>query len=385
MKKRIIVWFAAILMLFFTSAWAKGSQEATGKMGLKKIGQLELKYAKSFSVDYYEQGIKKYKDVEGREVWFVPRGKTIEGGENLNVIETPVKSLVILSTVHATLLRPIGELDKVTGTSVQSDTWKISEIKKGMDDGKIKFVGSKNALDYEMLHALNADAILLTYENMARTPGIISKFNELGLKWIGVSNHQEADPRARLEWIKFAGEITGKEKEANKYYERELAKINAVEEMNKKSANKTTFASAFMSKDIFYVRNAGDYNVKMFEILGIKYIFKDLNPDKNGNTKMNAEEFYKVAEKADFFFYDSVNGSAIKSTPDLIAFAEYLKDLKAVKENMVWGVKPNYYQSADHVADMIEELNKIIHSKPDELTETEYFYLFSKPLPVEKK
>ena len=34
---------------------------------------------------------------------------------------------------------------------------------------------------------------------------------------------------------------------------------------------------------------------------------------------------------------------------------------------------------------MIEELNKIIHSKPGELTETEYFYLFSKPLPVEKK
>ena len=100
---------------------------------------------------------------------------------------------------------------------------------------------------------------------------------------------------------------------------------------------------------------------------------------------MNAEEFYKVAEKADFFFYDSVNGSAIKSTEDLVAFAEYLKDLKAVKENKVWGVKPNYYQSADHVADMIEELNKIIHSKPGELTETEYFYLFSKPLSAEKK
>ena len=78
MKKRIIVWFAAILMLFFTSAWAKRSQETTSEMGLKKIGQLELKYAKSFSVDYYEQGIKKYKDVEGREVWFVPRDKTIK-------------------------------------------------------------------------------------------------------------------------------------------------------------------------------------------------------------------------------------------------------------------------------------------------------------------
>lgn len=385
MKKRITVWFAAILMLSLTSAWAKGSQETTNEIGLKKIGQLKLKYAKSFSVDYYEQGVKKYTDVEGREVWFVPRGKKINGAENLNIIETPVKSLVILSTVHATLLRPIGELDKIAGTAVKSATWKIPEVKKGMDDGKIKFVGNKNALDYEMLHALNADAILLTYENMARTPGIISKFNELGLKWIGVANHMENDPRARLEWVKFAAEITGKEKEADKYYERELAKINAVEEMNKKAVNKPTFASAFMSKDIFYVRNAGDYNVKMFEMLGIEYIFKDLNPEKNGNTKMNAEEFYKGAEKADFLFYDSVNGSAIKSNADLITFAEYLKDLKAVKENRVWGVKPNYYQSADHVADMIEELNKIIHSKPGELTETEYFYLFSKPLPAEKK
>lgn len=44
---------------------------------------------------------------------------------------------------------------------------------------------------------------------------------------------KKRDPEPVLDGLKFAGEITGKKK-ANKYYERELAKINAVKEMNKK-------------------------------------------------------------------------------------------------------------------------------------------------------
>lgn len=337
---------------------------------------MDLKYAKSFSVDYLEGGYKKLIDWEGNKTLFVPEGKEVpEVKEGISIVQMPIEKIGIFSTTHMTDLKPLDLLDKIVITTTDRDRWRIPEMQQLMDEGKITYVGKNSAPDYELIEAANPDLILITTGTTHGKEETTMKFDEMGIKWIGHASHREMDPRGRLEWVKLAGALFDKEKEADDFFETQLKKIEEIEEKAKKIENKEKFASTFLSGDIYYVRNKGDYEVKMFELAGGEYILPELNPDEDGNTKMNAEELYKGIENTDILFYDTINGPSIQSISDLTSTAEYFADIKAVKEGRVWGYKPHYYQSADKVADIIEDLYTIFTTSHGEITETEYFFL----------
>ena len=340
---------------------------------------LELKYAKSFSVDYYKGGYKTITDWTGRKTLLVPEGKEVpQVKENVNVVKLPIKSLGAFSSTIVTELRPLNLMDKVSLVTSAQDKWFIPEISQMMEEGKIKFVGKNSAPDYELIQSVDPDLILITSGTSHGGNDTIAKFDELGVKWLANGSQRETDPRGRLEWVKLSGVLFDKEKEAEDYFDAELEKIEEIENKAKNiPTERKTVATTFLSGDLFYVRNKGDYLVKMFEIAGGEYIFKDLNPDMDGNTKMTAEELYKGIENAEIFFYDNLNGPTIQSIADLKASAEYLGDIKAVKEGNVWGFKPHYYQSGDHAADIISDLYTILTTPNGEITETEYFFLMN--------
>lgn len=345
--------------------------------GLKKVGKLDLKYAKSFKVEYLENDIKKYIDKEGREVYLVPEGVSLENSD-LTSISIPVNRIAIFSTVDATLLRPIDKLDTIVATTTKAESWQIPQVKERLENNEAVFLGSKNELNYEELEKVSPDVVLFTYENLDRTPVIIQQLNSLEIPWLGLSNHMENDPRARMEWVKLAGILTGQSDKAEEYYEEQLEKFAAIEEKTKDLTDRPSFAWTFMFKDLFYTKKAGDYSVKMMELAGSDPIFKDLGPNEDGNAKLSAEEFYKGAENADILIYDRISGSAIQNISDLVAYADYLNDIKAVQEDKVWTLKKNYFQSADYAAEMVEELYQIITDQDKNLTETQFFIKMTK-------
>lgn len=345
--------------------------------GLVYESTMELKYAKSFSVDYYKDGYKVLTDWTGRKTVLVPEGKEIpEVKEEIDVVQLPINKLGAFSTPIATELRPLGLMDKISLVTTKQDRWHIPEIKQMMEEDKITYVGKNSALDYELIELEKPDLILTTTGTMHGGDETIAKFNEMGVKWLSHASHRETDPRGRLEWVKLIGALFDKEKEAEEFFDAQLEKIVVIEEnVEKLEGERTTFATTFLSGDVYYVRNKGDYEVKMFELAGGEYIFQDLNPDKDGNTKMTTEEFYKGIENAEILFYNNINGPSIQSIADLTANADYLKDIKAVKDKNVWGFKPHYYQSADHVADILNDLYTILTTPYGEITETEYYFL----------
>ncbi|HSH37012.1 ABC transporter substrate-binding protein [Schnuerera sp.] len=345
--------------------------------GLVYEGSMELKYAKSFSVNYYKGGYKTIVDWNGRKTLLVPEGKEVpEVKSDIDVIQLPIKSIGAFTSVVAAELRPLELIDKMTLVTTERDRWHIPEVKQMMDEGQITYVGKNSAPDYELIESINPDLILITVKTVHGENDVITKFDEMGVKWISHGSQRETDPRGRLEWIKLIGALLDKEEEAEDFYEAQLKKIAEVEE---KVANlegeKKKFASTFFSKDIYYVRNKGDYEVKMYELSGGEYILSELNPEEDGNTKMNAEELYKGIEDVDILFYNTILGRSVQSIDDLVSNAEYLKDVKAIKEGRVWGYKPHYYQYSDQVADMIVDLYTIFTTPHGEITETDFFFL----------
>ena len=77
----------------------------------------------------------------------------------------------------------------------------------------------------------------------------------------------------------------------------------------------------------------------------------------------------------DIIIYDNITGHGIQSMEDLLTSADYLEDVDAVKEGRVWMLKRDFWQAGDKVADMTEDLHKILSTPHGEIEETDYYYL----------
>ena len=349
----------------------------TEEKGLVKTGELELKYASSFSVDYYEGGYKIITDLNGSKTLLIPEGKEIpEMDEEVNILHQPVNTVGPFSTVNMTMLRALDAIDKATIVTTPPDGWYVDDVIQRMENGEITFVGSNNSPDYELIKAADPDLILLTASNTEGALKMIEMLEELEIDWVGMNVHMERDPRGRLEWVKYVGAILDKEAEAEAFFEEELRKITEIENSTKELAdeNKPKVAYVRITDDGYTVKNKGDYSVKMLEIAGGDYIFDELNPDKDGTLKISAEEFYKEAENADIIIYENM-GAFVGNMEQLMEKGEHLDGIKAIREGRVWVTKQNYWQSADKTGEMIEELRDIFLTPHGELEETQHYLL----------
>ena len=96
-------------------------------------------------------------------------------------------------------------------------------------------------------------------------------------------------------------------------------------------------------------------------------------PGQGGNTKMTVEKFYQGAVDAEILIYDNTSDVSVSTVADILANGDYLADMKAIQEGNVWGIQKNYWQSADDVATMIEDIATIIYH-PEDADQLHYFY-----------
>jgi iron complex transport system substrate-binding protein len=174
-----------------------------------------------------------------------------------------------------------------------------------------------------------------------------------------------------MEWIKLYGVLLGKEAEAQAHYDAQKALIEAIPEG---STGKTVAMFYITSKGDLYTRRAGDYMVKMLEIAGGEYVLPELEPEKSGTQKIEAEEFYIGAGDADYIVYIWSMGGKPATMEEFLARSPILADFKAVKDGNVWFTTPDYFQISDTLGAMILDFSKMLTN--DDPTVTEFTYLF---------
>lgn len=344
--------------------------------GLVHEKTLELKYAKHFSVDYYKDGYKIITDASNRKTLFVPEGKEVpEIEEDVHVLTQSIETVGLYSTFDAAWFRPLNELKRIKTVTFEEEKWRIDEIAEGMKDGEITYIGKSSALDYELLQSANPTVHLLSKSSEDE---LFPKFDELGLDYISMGAYLEEDPRGRLEWVKFVGALVDKDEEAEEFFNLELARI---EEITKKvaEANKEKPKVALVyfsgSKEVFYVNNGKGHQAITTELSGGTTYPDGLDQEKSGSVAVTNEEFYKMMEDVDVIIYDNITGHAIQNIDDMLQKADYLADIKAVKEGKVWGLQKDYWQAADRIGDIIVDLNEVIYEESGELEENTYYYL----------
>lgn len=348
-----------------------GAQETEG--GLIYKSSMKLQYAQNFSVDYYEGGYTMLTVMDGTQILVVPEGMEIPKGlaEEVEVLRQPVENLYLVASSVMDMFDSLGALDSIRFSGQKEDGWYVEAAREAMAEGKMVYAGKYNKPDYELLVAGDTS---LAIENMmiSHSPEVIEMLGDFGIPVMIEYSSYESHPLGRVEWIKFFGAMVGKEEEAEKAFEEQVAILQKVTADEK--TDKTVAFFFITSNGLVQVRRSTDYVPKMIELAGGRYILDNSGDEESSRSTMNMqiEEFYDRAKDVDYIIYNSSIDGGIASVDELLDKCAVLEDFKAVKEGNVWCTTNDMYQQSMSIGYLIEDMHRMLLGEQEE----EMRYLF---------
>ncbi len=330
---------------------------------------MQLRYAKLFSVDYYKGGYKmltvtnREEDtaITGKEtkILMVPQGMSTpaEVSADTIVLQAPAVNMLVSSTPVTSLMNASGCLDSITQVTYDKDSWYIDEVKDAFDAKKLSYIGTYKEPDYEAIVA-QAPTVAVFSTMLTSVPEVADKLKELKVPVILDQSTYEDDPLGRVEWAKFYAAMCDKEDAATQMFEAQAAYVDEISKVQ--ATGKKVAVFYITSKGKIYVRNAGDYLAKMVELAGGEYVLSDLNKDKTGTQTMESEAFYTGVKDADYIIYVWSLGGKPATMRDFTAINPILSDIKAVKEGNVWCTTPDFFQIADTIGSMVNDIHLML-------------------------
>lgn len=357
-KSNVLKQFFLVVMVIFLAGGIVGcSKKDKTNEQVSNGKKLELKYASGFSVENLEDGIKKVVDGDNRELILIPKKiKIPEKYKNTNIVRTPVDNVLIASTTQACSLRTIGELDSIKAVTTEEQYWTIKEIKNLMKDGKIHYVGSNLAPDYEKIVDLNPDLTIVSSGLSEADTKFIDKLEELGLNYVVDNEYKEQNPFGRMEWTSLIAAFYDKEDTATSELDKTVQKIEEVsKKIKNKSKPKVVWASVYEGNA--YIAPKNSYVDNMINMAGG---INDCASIDSNEGRVSIEQLHEVAKDADIFVYSSSSDYA-PNLESIKSSAPVLSDLDVVKNGNLWVFAPDYYQSVDKTDELIVDLVEIFH------------------------
>lgn len=355
------------------------SAEAEMKSQLVLQESMELRYAKNFTVDYYEGGYTLLSTtMDGGQFLIVPEGKEVpenmeeiigstqNQNKKLVVLKRPIKNIYLVASSVMDMFCALEGIDAVTFSGQKEDGWYIEEAREAMKRGDILYAGKYNRPDYELLVS-NHCALAIENMMISHAPEVVEKLEDFDIPAMTDYSSYESHPLGRVEWVKFYGALLGKEEEAEKIFAEQmeiLERVNAGEKTDK------TVAFFFItSNGLVQVRQSSDYIPKMIELAGGKYVFENLgDPEVRRSTmNMQVEEFYAGAKDADYLIYNSSIDGGVSSVKELVDKCELLADFKAVKEGNVFCTANDMYQQSLSIGYLLEDIHGMLQGEKEEM------------------
>lgn len=357
-KSNVLKQFFLVVMAIFLAGGIVGCSKKDKKDEQASSGKkLELKYASGFSVETLEDGIKKVVDGDNRELILIPKKiKIPEKYKNANIVRTPVDNVLIASTTQACSLRTIGELDSIKAVTTEEQYWTIKEIKNSMKNGKIHYVGSNLAPDYEKIVDLNPDLTIVSSGLSEADTKFINKLDELGINYVVDNEYKEQNPFGRMEWTSLIAAFYDKEDIATSELDKTVQKIEDVSKKIKNNSKpKVVWASVYEGNA--YIAPKNSYVDNMINMAGGINACASIDSNEG---RVSIEQLHEVAKDADIFVYSSSSDYA-PNLESIKSSAPVLADLDVVKKGNLWVFAPDYYQSVDKTDELVVDLIEMFH------------------------
>ena len=353
-----------------TTGQGKNTDGANGKIpqieGLTYEKSVDFTYAECLAIYRYEGGYSLVDIFDDARYLIVPEGGSVPENleEDITVIRQPVNDIYLGATAVMSLFDAIDGLDHISMTSLKESGWTIENAAARMKEGRILYAGKYSEPDYEMI--LEKGCQLAIESTMIyHTPDVKEMLEELGVPVLVDRSSYESNPLGRTEWIKLYGVLTGKETEANAFFEKQQETVAAFDDYESTGKKVAFFYLTTDGKVV--VRSTNDYVPSMIKMAGGNYAFEGVT-DEDGKTSvsMTMESFYEKAQDADYIIYNASIDTSVKTIADLIEKDEVLKEFKAVKSGDCYTTGSSMYQRTDVIADMIADFHKVFTGQDTE-------------------
>jgi len=344
--ERSLKWPALLVALatvFFSPTHAacfSGVVAGGAETGDRNQNRASVRYAQHFSLEY-DAGYKVLRILSpwrgakaGPTYVLVPRGAPAPKTQwNEVVIRTPVRRMVMTSTVYIPYLSLLGLEDTLVGVT-HGSLISTPSIAKRYAEGKIAEIGNSSTgmtetLNMERLISLQPDLIMV-YGGGDPATDFHFRLDEVGLPCVINSEYMESTPLGEAEWLKFAAAFFEKDAEAEQIvagiasrYEQETAKARSVK------VRPTVFAGMDY-RGVWYMPGGGSYVAKMLADAGARYLWDD--DQSQGDMTLTLEAVMFSARQADFWL-DPFFG---KSLAELAAFDNRYRLLRAFQERHIY-------------------------------------------------
>lgn len=262
-----------------------------------------LKYASGFT--WRNDGKIKYVTVnypyagvtEGYQYMLVPDDEEVPAHDSeIQVIRTPIKTIVCTSTTHIPLLDYIDETNSLIGFPT-TDYISSEVMRKRIDEGHVTDLGIDQVMNIELLYSLHPE-LVMGY-TMSNDLGQLKKIRELGIPVVINAEYLEKHPLGRAEWIKFVALFFNKEKAADSVFTVIEKEYLTTLELTKIAKQKPTVLSGIVYGDAWFMPAGKNYAARLFSDAGMDYLWNDT--ESNGFLELSFESVYAKAKEADLW------------------------------------------------------------------------------------
>jgi iron complex transport system substrate-binding protein len=301
--RRFIFLVFFLIVFFFVQCGPKSNIKESGYLNVK----LDVKYAKGFSirkdgdVTYLTVNYPYQSATSGYQYILVPRGSPApDHAADVQVIETPIESIVCTSTTHIPHLDYLGVTDKLVGFP-STDYITSEATRKRIDAGLVKDLGIDKGMNIELLYTLKP-SLVMAYTTTADL-GQLKKVQELGIPVVINSEYLERDPLGRAEWIKFTSLFFSREKEADSVFNEIEKEYIATQKLAAAPDQKPSVLCGTVYGDAWFMPGGQNYAAKLLKDASNNYLWAA--DTTHGWLEVSFESVYSRAKDADVWIVGS--------------------------------------------------------------------------------
>lgn len=322
------------------------------------------KYARGFKVTYTPTC--RLVDVqdpqkEGSEPWhfaLIARGtKPVDIPEGYTVIETPVRSVICMTSLQLSNFIKLDAVDRVVGITSTRHLFN-KQMRQRISEGKTAKIGIEGNFDNEVIMSMNPDLIFISPFKR----GGYDTMREIGIPLVPHLGYKEMTPLGQAEWIRFIGLFTGQEAEANKKFAAIEKQYNDLKQLVADVKKRPVVFSGEIRGGNWYAVGGKSFLAQLFRDAGADYFLKD--DSRSGGVTLDFETVYSQAENADYWrIVNSYDGEfdyeALKRQEPRYADFRAFREKKVIYCNM--REKPFYESMPTEPELVLEDLIKVFH------------------------
>lgn len=208
------------------------------------------------------------------------------------LLRTPLRRVIVGTSVHAALLAELGKQGNICGLC---DTAYLQhrDLRKALQEGYIEDMGSSMQPVVERVVSADADALFLSsFENAGH--GIIA---QAGIPIVECIDYMERSPLGRAEWMRFFGLLMGCEAEADSLFASVENRYDSLRHRLRSVKTRPTLMCDRKEGALWYVPGAESTMGQLYADAGASYLFSHLRC--SGSVPLSFETVYSQAREAD--------------------------------------------------------------------------------------